>query len=201
LPPKGALEWILWENAAYLVSDEKRRAAFRALRQKTRLRPAGILGLSREALREIAELGGMLPDRRVEKLVEIATTVQEDFAGDLESVLGLPLAQARRALKRFPGIGDPGADKILLFTGTHPIPALDSNGVRVLVRLGLAQEAKGYAATYRSATAALAPHTRRGSAWLMRAHDLLRAHGQVLCKCSAPLCDECPLTEVCPSSA
>jgi endonuclease III len=201
LPPRSALEWILWENAAYLVSDEQRERAYRALEKKTRLRSAGILRLPREALREIAALGGMLPDGRVTKLLAIATTVQDDFDGDLESALELPLPQARRALRKFPGIGAPGADKILLFTQTHPLPALDSNGVRVLVRLGLAQEAKSYPTTYRSAIAALAPHACRGCAWLMRAYDLLRRHGQVLCRNSTPLCDECPLSESCPSSA
>jgi hypothetical protein len=53
-------------------------------------------------------------------------------------------SEARRALQKFPGIGAPGADKILLFTKTHALPALDSNGLRVLVRLGLAKEAKSY---------------------------------------------------------
>ena len=135
LPPRNALDWVLWENAAYLVSDKRRKGAYLLLEEKTGLTPAGILGLSREQLREIAALGGMHPDQRVSKLVAIAETVQDSFDGDLESVLKLPLAQARRALKKFPGIGDPGADKILLFTRTHPLAALDSNGMRVLVRL------------------------------------------------------------------
>jgi endonuclease III len=69
------------------------------------------------------------------------------------------------------------------------------------VRLGFAKAAKSYSTTYRSGTAALAPHAGRGCAWLMRAHDLLRRHGQTLCKNSAPLCDECPLAESCPSGA
>ena len=36
--PKTALEWVLWENAAYLVSEEKRRKAYRALKEATGLR-------------------------------------------------------------------------------------------------------------------------------------------------------------------
>ena len=48
--------------------------------------------------------------------------------------------KARRALKRFPGIADPGADKLLLFAGVTPYLALDSNGLRVLLRLGYGEE-------------------------------------------------------------
>jgi len=204
--PRRALDWVLWENAAYLVPDERRTAAYRALERATGLRPEGILGLPREALRELAALGGMLPDRRVEKLVAIAETVQTRFDGDLESALTLPLSRARSALQRFPGIGRPGADKILLFTRTHPLPALESNGLRVLVRLGLAREGKSYAATYRDAIAVLAPHAEdvagagRRCTWLIRAHELLRAHGRALCKNTDPACDECPLAADCPSA-
>lgn len=201
LPPRTALDWILWENAAYLVPDERRLAAYLALKRATGLRPEGILALPREELQELARLGGMLADKRAGKLVGIAETVREEFDGDLDAALKLPLPRARRALKRFPGIADPGADKILLFTRTHALPALESNGLRVLVRLGLAQEAKSYSTTYRAGIAALAPHAERGAAWLMRAYDLLRAHGQALCKHNGPLCEECPLEVGCPSAS
>ena len=52
---------------------------------------------------------------------------------------------------RQPCSGDPGAEKILLFSRTHSILALDSNGLRVLRRLGYGEERKSYASTYRSA--------------------------------------------------
>lgn len=148
----------------------------------------------------LAGMGGIHPDRRVSKWIAIAETVQDEFDGDLEGALALPLSKARRALQLFPGIARPGADKILLFTRTHPVPALESNGLRVLVRLGHARESKNYSTTYREAIAALEPHAFRGCAWLIRAHQLLRRHGQALCKNNDPLCDACPLADVCPSA-
>lgn len=198
--PRRALEWVLWENVAYLLADAKRAAAYRAWKERTGLTARGILATPREELLELAALGGMKPEGRVEKLLSIAHLVQDEFDGDLESALALPLTRARRALRRFPGIGAPGADKILLFTGTHPLPALESNGLRALVRLGLAREGASYAATYRSAVGALEPYVDRGCAWLTRAHRLLRTLGQEACKNSAPLCDACPLEDACPSS-
>jgi endonuclease III len=115
-------------------------------------------------------------------------------------VLERPLAKARTALKKFPGIGEPGAEKILLFTGKHALFALESNGLRVLVRLGYAREEKNYSTTYRALRTALAPLESRGAAWLQRAHLLLQRHGQELCKRTAPRCDDCPLLAGCPSA-
>ena len=46
--PRHALDWVLWENAAYLVPDERRRRAYRALKEATGLSADGILGLPRE---------------------------------------------------------------------------------------------------------------------------------------------------------
>ena len=63
---------------------------------------------------------------------------------------GQPLPEAQKALKKFPTIGDPSADKILLFTKTAPVAAIPSNCVHVLPRLGFGEEKKNYAASYRS---------------------------------------------------
>lgn len=132
--PHKALDWVLWANAAHLVPDERRTAAHRALAKATGLSADGILGRPREELRAIAALGGMHAGGRVAKWIAIAETVRDSFGGDLEAVIGQPLAEARRALKTFPGIGAPGADRVLLFTRTHALVAVESNGLRVLIR-------------------------------------------------------------------
>ena len=84
-----------------------------------------------------------------EKLLTIAKIAHEEFQSDLSSVLRKLLPQAKKALKKFPSIGEPGAEKILLFTRSYPVLALDSNGLRVLCRVGFAEEQKNYSATYR----------------------------------------------------
>jgi hypothetical protein len=55
-------------------------------------------------------------DVSAEKLLAIAKIAFQEFDSDLRSVLKKPLPQAKKALKRFPSIGDPAAEKILLFT-------------------------------------------------------------------------------------
>ena len=198
-PPKvtDPLGMILLDNIAYLVSDDRREQAFNSLRERVGLTPPEILMAHEETLLEVAHLGGMHPAARVEKLRRIAQIALQEFDGDLDRVLKQPLAQAKKSLKKFPGIGDPGAEKILLFSRTHPILALDSNGLRVLLRLGYGEERKSYSSTYRSAQEAVESELKKYFDWLIAAHQLLRRHGQELCKTAHPLCSRCPVKQYC----
>lgn len=198
-PPSvtAPLEMILHENVAYLVSDAQREAAFEALRSRVGTGPIEILSAPEEVLHEVAGLGGMRPQERAERLRRIAQIVLQEFDGDLLTGLRGLLPAAKKALMRFPSIGEPGAEKILLFSRSHPILALDSNGLRVLVRIGFGQEAKSYSATYRSVRDALKNEAPADYDFLIRAHQLLRRHGQELCRRSQPVCRACPLTSFC----
>lgn len=190
------LQQILWENVAYLPSDRRRQEAFALLRQNVGLEAARILAAPPSALHEIGRKG-ILPASSSEKLRSIAEIALEDFGGDLRPILKLPFPQARKALKKFPSIGDPGAEKILLFARSHPVLALDSNGLRVLRRLGYGKEDRNYTRTYRLTQEAAAPELPRDFDRLIEAHQLLRRHGQELCKTNHPRCEACPLRPDC----
>ena len=196
-PPRNPFQWILWENVAYLVADEKREIAYKELEKQVGLTAERIDKASAKTLRGVTALGGMHPDQRVDRLREIAELALAEDSSDLAHVLDLPLPQARKILKKFPSIGAPGADRILLACGALRELALESNGLRVVLRLGYGAEKPNYAATYRSALEALAPELPKDAARLSVAHDLLRAHGKTLCKHNAPDCDACPLTKRC----
>ncbi len=103
----------------------------------------------------------------------------------------------RGLLKKFPAIGDPGADKILLFSGLDARPSVESNGLRTLVRLGLVEEQPHYGATYRGAVAVLSSAGGCDRDWLIRAYEALREHGRTLCRRSAPTCLACPVDALC----
>jgi endonuclease III len=199
LPPKttDALGMIIHENIAYLASDEKRDAAFDVLKKKTGLKPTKILAVSMEQLVEIASLGGVHPELRAARLKEIARIVLQDFGGDLAIALQQPLAKAKKSLQMFPAIGAPGAEKILLFTRTYPVLGLESNGLRVLLRLGFGEEARSYAASYASVQRDLEGQLGADYDFLIRAHQLLRQHGQKICRRTNPACEICPLKSNC----
>lgn len=192
------LDVILWENVAYLVNDERRRETWKALRAKVGTRAAEIIATPVKRLAAAIEKGGMGPARRAEKLRAIAE-LAEALGGDLNAVVRGPVKEARKALKRFPGIGDPGADKVLLFARAQPVLALDSNGLRVLLRLGYGTETKNYGATYKSVQRAVEDDLGKDFDALIAAHQVLRRHGQEVCTRTDPQCGACPLAKRCPS--
>lgn len=198
-PPKikDPLELILWENVAYLVDDEKRAVAFAVLKKSVGTGAPQILKARDAQLVEATRLGGMLPEMRAQRLRQVAELAHWVFKDDLKSVLKKPLAEAKKALKKFPCIGDPGAEKILMLTHSHPVLALESNGLRVLLRVGFAEEKKSYSATYRAIQEAVKTQLPPDYDGLITAHQLLRQHGQELCKRSQPMCEGCPLKQQC----
>jgi endonuclease III len=193
LPTTDPFELILWENVAYLARPARRREAFDELRRAIGTSPAEILSASPGALERVTSRG-ILKGTFAAKLRECAAIAVRDFGGDLKPALRGPVEVAKRALRSFPGIGEPGAEKILLFTGRGAFLAPDSNGLRVLVRLGLVREGPSYARTY-----AASRRVAKGLdlKTLQAAHRLLQRHGQTLCKRGAPLCDACPLNSTC----
>jgi endonuclease-3 len=197
LPTRDPLELVFWENAAYLLSDERRKKVFDQLRERVGLQPRQILAAKPAALLEIAKMGGMRPEVRVERWLTIARIALTEFGGSLGKAVKLPLKEAKKALQRFPSIGEPGAEKILLFSRAHAVLGLDSNGLRVLVRAGYGREQKAYSATYRTVQDAIAKYVGDECAPLVQAHQLLRQHGMERCKSSTPICRGCVLTDLC----
>src|ERR1035438_3375392 len=199
LPPaRGTLELVLWENACYLLPDQRRAAVFEALRAQVGLTADAILKAPREVLLPLAAMGGMRPETRVFRWQEIARITATQFQGNLEQILEWPYARAKKALKLFPNIGDPGAEKILLFCGVAAGLPLESNGLRVLTRVGYGRaHLKNYGAMYRSVQEAIAPELPKGAEPLARAPPPPRGHRQTLCKDGQPRCHECPVEEGC----
>ena len=194
-PTKDPFELVLYENIAYLAAPVRRREAFELLRKTIGTGPAAILGAHRSALESITRRG-ILGPRFAEKLRECARIALEEFAGDLAAATRGPVPEAKRALTRFPGIGEPGAEKILLFSGRQALLAPESNGLRVLTRLGLVREEKSYVKTW-AGSRATARDLPKTVAAFAEAHGLLARHGQNVCKRSVPLCEACALRKVC----
>lgn len=195
--PCDPFEAIVWENCAYLVDDERRAATYEALRKRVGVTPLELFSAGMKTIEAAISGGGMKPAHRAAKVLLSAEIALEFAEGDLAGALAKSDERARRRLlKRFPGIGDPGADKILLIGGYANTPALDSNGLRVLERLGAIPPSSSYAMSYREGVAYL----REQKVDAREAFALLREHGRTLCKRTNPLCAECPLRKRCPSA-
>jgi endonuclease III len=104
----------------------------------------------------------------------------------LPAALRGPLSQARKVLKKFPGIAEPGADRILLFARIAPVAAVPSNCPQVLSRILHGREQDTYRANYRESQEAIAAQVPETSDARRRAYLLLKRHGQELCKRTKP---------------
>jgi len=194
--PTSPYLYLVWLHCGYPASDNRCSKGWESLRRTIGLEPGQILTASFPQLTKALSPGGMVPGIRARRLKEVATRVIDECGGDLEGALACAVPIARRLLKRFPNIADPGADRILLFAGISPIAAVPSNCPHVIVRIMRGRERENYAVTYKEAQGEIQKLPDSFGARI-RAFLLLKRHGQDLCKRAKPKCAQCPIRESC----
>jgi endonuclease III len=206
--PTNPYEMILFLNCGYPASDAKCAKGFDTLKREVGLHPNKLLAASKAKLAKLMRPSVILPEVCALRLKEIARRVQDEFGRDLAAALkkrldeaqGKPekgLRAAKKALQEFPTIGEPSAEKILLFSGLVPVAAVPSAFVEVPIRLFRGEPGKNYSADYRAAREILDAELPKTFAARRRAYLLLKKHGQEICKRSKPKCELCPLTAQC----
>jgi endonuclease III len=196
--PTDPYLFLVWWHCGYPASDASCAKGWESLKSRIGLEPDRLLAAKPAQLALALKPGGMVPELRAVRLKEIAARVQNEFGGDLTAALkGLSITQARAALKKFPGIAAPGADRILLFGGLSPVAAVPSNCPHVLVRIYVGKELENYSREYAAAQEIVAAEVPAKLDPRMRAYLLLKCHGQQLCKRSNPKCSVCPAAPSC----
>ena len=195
--PTEPYYFLVWWHCGYPASDAACAKGWESVNREVGVEPRELLAAGPTRLARALKPGGMVPELRAMRLLEIAARIQDEYAGDLRAGLIGPLAKVRQALKRFPNIADPGADRILLFGGIAPVAAVPSNCPHVLVRVQRGQERENYGVTYREAQQAIETEIPANFDARTRAYLLLKRHGQNLCKLRNPKCDQCPVNSSC----
>jgi endonuclease-3 len=195
--PTEPYAFLIWWHCGYPASDAACARGWEALQRTVGVAPEHILRASQAKLSDALKAGGMVPELRAQRLQQIAARVQDEFGGDLRAALMGPLEEARKVLKKFPNIADPGADRILLFGRLAPLAAVPSNCPQVLVRIQLGLERENYGVTYREAQELIEAAVPAAFEARMRAFLLLKRHGQELCKRTKPKCSACPVNAGC----
>jgi len=195
--PTDPYEFMVWWHCGYPASDLACNKGWAKLKEEVGIEPERLLAAKPAELAAALRHGGMVPELRAERLKEIAMRIKDEFGGDLRAGLTGPMAKARKLLKSFPGIAEPGADRILLFAGIAPIAAVPSNCVHVPIRILQGPEGENYSASYREAQHAIAADVPEKFDARARAHLLLKKHGQETCKRSNPKCEACPIQSIC----
>lgn len=199
--PTDPYEMLLHRNCGYPQSDERCDKGFHALKKEIGLAPQKILDASDAKLREVMRPSVIKPELAAVRLKEIAARVLDDFSGDMRAVLKRPLPEARKALKKFPTVGDSTAGKILLFNKVAPVAAIPSNSVHVAIRLFDGEpelDRRNWNAAYRFAQNAVREAFPTEINAQIRVYLLLKEHAHEICKLSHPLCDQCPVSDLCP---
>ncbi len=195
--PVEPYEFIIWWQCGYPPCDTACAKGWDKLRNEVGIAPRNLLAATPAKLASALKPGGMAPELRALRLKEIAARVKDQLGGDLRAALSGPRSEARKTLKKFPGISDPGADRILLFAGIAPLAAVPSNCTQVVVRVLSGREHESYSVNYREVQRAIAAGVAETFEARKRAYLLLKRHGQELCKRTKPKCEECPVRSAC----
>lgn len=190
--------FLIWWHCGYPPSEERCNRGWEALTAAVGLSPAELAPARSTTLARALKAGGMVPELRAARLKSIARCVEEEYAGDLRAALAAAgEAKASKLLRKFPGIGAPGADRILLFSGLAPAAAVPSNSPHVLVRIASGREATKYTATYTQARQLIEARLPARVPVRARAYLLLQRHARERCRAKNPRCGECPLSGTC----
>lgn len=145
--------------------------------------PAKMAALTQEQLEEeIRDCG--LYRNKAKHLLATAHILLERYGGEVPDSFD--------ELVTLPGVGRKTANVLISVLFDQPAIAVDTHVFRVSRRLGLA---KG--STPEAVEEELMKHIPKDK-W-SAAHHWLIWHGRLACKARNPLCDECPLREVCPA--
>ena len=138
--------------------------------------------------------GGLaqLKARRIQAILHEIKTRRGDY--NLGFLKSLPLEEAREWLSSLKGVGPKTAACVLLFSLGRPALPVDTHVYRVAQRLRLIGRKVTPAQAHARLEAMLTP------AEVLSFHVLLITHGRQVCKAQRPLCSQCVLSDVCPSS-
>jgi endonuclease III related protein len=132
---------------------------------------------------------------KARKIQAFVDWLDEEYAGDLDKLFGLDTAELRNSLLSVHGVGEETADSIILYGAHQPIFVIDAYTSRIVSRLGLAPQKETYAA-YQALFMDNLPHDE---ALFNEYHALLVQHGKSVCR-KNPLCADCCLSRLCPST-
>ncbi len=171
------------------TSDKNSIKAYYRLRESIGVSPEAILEAPLEKLVEAIRPAG-LPNQKARSLKEAARRIIE--AGGEHILLEMPWKELRKFLLSIPGVGEKTADVFLSVKRRAPVFAVDTHAMRIAKRWGLVPPSAGYQEVSEALLRFFGPERSE------EAHRLIIALGRRYCRARNPLCNECPLRDICP---
>jgi endonuclease III len=194
-PPRDPFGLFVWEVLSVRSTPRKRDAAFRALKKIRALTPDAMWRAPQKPLEESVALAGPYTEQRLAALRTGADRFRR--SPHFTQVICGPLADARRALKSFPQMGQSGAHRMLLFAANRRVLPVDTSLARVARRLGYGDPAAPTGKAARSVRYALQSELGPDVAAFRQAFLYLSHHGASTCSENDPHCAVCPLRREC----
>jgi endonuclease-3 len=180
-PFKNLIITILSQN----TTGENCGRAYRALSGRYKIKPAVLAKANEKEIREAIRPGG-LQSVKSRRIKQVSKAVLVQFGGDLNKVLSLPKAEARKSIMELPGVGNKTADVFLTTRyGHREVIPIDTHLDRISKRLGLVKERASYQEVQAALLRFIPKEFREkatGLIWLLAKHT---------CKAQKPKCDEC----------
>jgi len=186
-PFRGLVATILSQN----TSGKNQAAAYERLEEAVGITPESIDAAPTEAVADAIRPAGMFHNRS-RTLKAFSRAVLDRYGGDLTTVFGKSLAEAREELVELPGVGYKTADVALMFVAGRQVVPVDRHVDRVCKRLEMVQRNASYEDVRRALEDASSPERYRD------VHLSLIRFGRQTCRARQPLCGECPLKVMCP---
>ncbi len=129
-------------------------------------------------------------NQKVIKLKTFAKYLAENYKGNLKIFFSKDVETLREELLTIKGIGPETADSIILYAAAKPIFVIDAYTKRIMNRIGFKEE------TYEGLQNLFMENLDKDAKLFNEYHALLVELGKIICK-TKPLCDKCPLKDVC----
>lgn len=187
---KDSFKTLITTIISQNTTDRNTARAIKNLSRNYRITPEALANAETNRIEESLKVAGLYRNK-AKTIKKVSKIVLEEFHSDLDSVLSLPLEDARETLMQLPGVGPKTADVVLLFCASKPTIPVDTHVNRVSKRLGFALTDGDYEAVRKSLQSLFSPND------YLAIHILLITLGRRYCKAGKPLCRECPVNKVC----
>ena len=175
------------------TSDVNRDRAFAALRERFPIWEA-LAAARPEEVADAIRPGG-LANTKAPRLLAILREIRErEGSLDLGWMHEASDEEVRAYLLSLPGVGPKTAACVLAFSLDRPALPVDTHVFRVAGRLGYLPPRSGAAAAHAILEELVPPKLR------VSMHVGLIRLGREICKAGRPLCEECPLNDLCPTA-
>lgn len=195
-PPRrlDPLEELVLTVLSQNTSDVNRDRAYEAMRRRFPTWDE-LAGAPEPALAEAIRPGG-LANVKAPRILAILREIREREGGelDLSWMAGAPDRTVRDYLMSLPGVGPKTAACVLAFSLGRPALPVDTHVFRVARRLGFLDGRTNVARAHLVMEELVPARLRVGM------HVGMIRLGRTICRTGRPLCEECPLQDLCPTA-